>query len=188
MNNRENEEQALRIKELTSRIELLEKQVQTLGPAKKKLLIVLSSGTMDKAMVAFMVANWAVAMKYEVNIFCTLWALALLRKKNKMEGNTFLEKAAKIMMKKGPDNAVLSQMHMMGMGTSFMKQLLKQHNFSSLKESMASAQELGVQIYTCEKMMNVMGVKNEEIAEGVQTMSWVEFIEKMSEASVTLTF
>lgn len=83
-----------------------------------------------------------------------------------------LRKAAKIMMKKGPDNAVLSQMHMMGMGTKFMKQLMKQHNLFSLKEFMGTAQDLGVQVYTCEKMMGVMGITKEELADEAQTMSW----------------
>lgn len=173
---------------MTDRVAALEKQLEAIAVSKKKVMIFLGSGTLDRAMAAFMVANWAMAAGFEVAMYCTLWGLALIRKQNLLEGNTMLEKAAKVMMKKGPDNAILSQMHMLGMGTAFMKKLMKEHRFSTLKELMDAAADSGMEFYACETMMGIMGVKKEEIQDGVHCVGGLIYIKKMSEAAINLTF
>jgi peroxiredoxin family protein len=172
---------------LTTRIESLEGQVSQMQ-SKKKLMIFLCSGTLDRAVSAFTTSNLAVATGYQVDMFCTLWAISLFRKHSVFKDNTLLEKAAKIMLRRGPNNAVLSHMHMFGMGTAFMKKLMKQHNFSSLDELIKTAMEIGVQIYICDVMMNMMGVRKEELIDGVHFEGGMSYIKKMSEASTTLVF
>lgn len=170
--------------DLLARIETLEKKIALLTSSQKKLVIILTSSFMDKALVALTVANLAAVAGYEVNIFCTLWGVNLLRNTTTLKDNTLLEKAAKMMMKKGPDQAILSQMHMLGLGTKFMKALMKEHKSSSLKDLMETAIEMGVQFHACEMMIAMMGIKKEELIEHVKTMGGMDYVHCMSSASV----
>lgn len=180
-----NNDQEKVISELTSRIAALEKQIAVVpAPGGKKMMIFLMNGNMDTAFATFMVTNWAVAMGYEVGVYCTLWGLNLLRTKTDLHDNTLLEKTAKILMKKGPDKAILSQLHMFGIGTVFMKQLMKEHKFSSVKELIEAAMDIGVQFYACEVMMGLMGCRKDELYEKVQIIGGLDYMKKASEASI----
>ncbi|MEM4413363.1 MAG: DsrE/DsrF/DrsH-like family protein, partial [Candidatus Caldarchaeum sp.] len=46
-----------------------------------KLCIILSKGTLDMAYPAFMLANAAAVMGYEVHIFFTFWGMDVINKK-----------------------------------------------------------------------------------------------------------
>lgn len=178
------DEQAKYIEELTARVGVLEKKAAAHEAGSKSMTIFLTSNSLDKVTSALMVANWAASMGYQVTFYCSLWAVSLFRKKNIYKENSLLEKTAKLMMKPGPEKATLSQMHMMGMGTVFMKLLMKEHNFADLKTLMESAHDMGIKFYICETMMGLMGVKKEELVEEVQIISGLSYIEIMSKSSV----
>ena len=57
----------------------------------------------------------------------------------------------------------LSKMHMMGMGTSMIKGLMKKKKVASLPEMFKTAGELGIEINICEMSMDLMGFKREEM-------------------------
>ncbi|MHA1584412.1 MAG: FAD-dependent oxidoreductase, partial [Promethearchaeota archaeon] len=109
--------------------------------------IIVFSNDLDKAIATFIIANGAAAMGQEVNIFFTFWGLNLLRKNHKVKTKKkFIEKLFGKMMPRGTQKAKLSQMHMMGMGTSLIKNIMKKHNVSALDELIAAAQENGINL------------------------------------------
>lgn len=152
-----------------------------------KKTILLFSGDLDKALAAFIIANGAAAMGDEVTMFFTFWGLNALRKpKPPSVTKKLIEKMFGIMMPRGAEKLTLSKMHMGGMGTAMMKMVMKQKNVDSLPALIKSAQENGVQLLACSMSMDVMGLKQEELIDGVEIGGVATFIGEADESNATL--
>ncbi len=138
------------------------------GPG-KDLTMVVFSGEMDKAIAAFIIANGFASMGQKVTVFFTFWGLNLLRKDNppKVKKN-LIEKMFGWMMPRGTKKAVLSQMHMLGAGTAMIKGIMKKKNVDSLPEMLKTAQENGVHLLACQMSMDLMGIRREELLDGIE--------------------
>lgn len=154
----------------------------------KKTLLVFN-GDLDKALAAFIVANGAVAMGDEVTMFFTFWGLNILRKpKGPSVPKQFLDRMFGWMMPKGADKLKLSKLNMGGMGTAMMKMVMRQKNVQSLPELIRSAQDLGVQIVACSMSLDVMGLKPEELIDGVEIGGVGTFLGEVDESNATMVF
>jgi NADPH-dependent 2,4-dienoyl-CoA reductase/sulfur reductase-like enzyme/peroxiredoxin family protein/TusA-related sulfurtransferase/rhodanese-related sulfurtransferase len=141
--------------------------VAAAGP--KRFTNVVFSNDLDKALAAFIIANGAVTMGYEVTLFFTFWGLNVLRKNEPVTvKKTLIEKMFGIMMPRGPDKLKLSQMQMGGMGAAMIKGIMKQKNVLSLPELMQTALDNGVKLVACTMSMDLMGIKREELIDGVE--------------------
>lgn len=156
----------------------LKKKVEDLQGQENRLLMIVFSGDLDKHIAAMIIATGAAAMGMKVTLFYTFWGTAALRdpKKN-VKGKNFLSKMFGIMLPKGRNKTKLSNMHMAGMGTAMIKDLMKKKNVASLDELYEAAAALGVEINICEMSMDLMGFKYEEMIDypnmkvcGVATM------------------
>ena len=156
----------------------LKKKVEDLQGQENRLLMIVFSGDLDKHIAAMIIATGAAAMGMKVTLFYTFWGTAALRdpKKN-VKGKNFLSKMFGIMLPKGRNKTTLSKMHMAGMGTAMIKDLMKKKNVASLDELYEAAAALGVEINICEMSMDLMGFKYEEMIDypnmkvcGVATM------------------
>lgn len=131
---------------------------------KDQLTMVVFSGDLDKQIAAMIISTGAAAFDMKVKLFFTFWATAALRDpKKKVGGKNFLGKMFGMMLPKGAGKLKLSKMHMMGMGASMIKGLMKKKKVPSLPEMFKTAGELGVEINVCEMSMDLMGFKPEEL-------------------------
>ncbi|MBR5970258.1 MAG: FAD-dependent oxidoreductase [Lachnospiraceae bacterium] len=131
--------------------------------------IIVFDGDMDKVMASLIIANGAAAMGRKVTMFYTFWGLNALRKSNKVRvKKTLVEKMFGAMMPRGLSKLSLSKMNMMGMGKSMMKSVMRQKNVTSLEELMQSAMQNGVKMIACTMSMDVMGIREEELIDGVE--------------------
>ena len=139
-------------------------------PASKGKTIVVFSNDFDKAMAAFIIANGAAAMGSKVTLFFTFWGLNLLRKSEQVPvEKNLIEKMFGMMMPRGAAKTKLSKMNMMGMGTKMMQGIMKNKNVSSLTDLIDSALANGVNLVACSMSMDLMGIKEAELIDGVQT-------------------
>lgn len=149
--------------------------------------MIMFSGDLDKAMAGLIIANGAAAMGDEVTIFFTFWGLNILRKAQKIKvRKSFMEKMFGFMMPRGADKLGLSKMNMGGMGTTMMKDIMKKKRVSSLPELIESAQDLGVKFIACTMSMDIMGIKQEEIIDGVEYAGVATYLGEADEANVNL--
>lgn len=131
--------------------------------------IIVFDGDMDKVMASLIIANGAAAMGRKVTMFYTFWGLNALRKSNKVNvKKSFIEKMFGAMMPRGLGKLSLSKMNMLGMGKTMMKSVMRQKNVASLEELMQSAMAKGVKMIACTMSMDVMGIKEEELIDGVE--------------------
>ncbi len=131
--------------------------------------IIVFSGDFDKVMASFIIANGAAAMGRPVTIFFTFWGLTVLRKKpEKKLSKSFIEKMFGWMLPTGVKDLGLSRMNMAGMGTAMMKKIMNDKNVDSLEDLMKKAMQNGVKLMACSMSMDVMGIKAEELIDGVE--------------------
>ena len=149
--------------------------------------LVVFSGDLDKAMAAMIIASGAAAMGNDVTIFFTFWGLNLLRKpENVSVKKNILEAMFGWMMPRGARRATLSKMHMGGMGTAMMKKIMNDKNVDSLETLIQKAIRQGVKIVACTMSMDVMGIKPEELIEGVELGGVGAYLVDAEESNVNL--
>ncbi len=149
--------------------------------------MIMFSGDLDKAMAGLIIANGAAAMGDEVTIFFTFWGLNILRKAQKIKvRKTFMERMFGWMMPRGAEKLGLSKMNMGGMGTAMMKDIMRKKKVNSLPELIDSAQDMGVKFIACTMSMDVMGIKPEEIIDGVEYAGVATYLGEADEANVNL--
>ncbi len=161
--------------------------VQVGKPAGNKLSMVVFSGDLDKQLAAFIIANGAVAMGQEVSLFFTFWGLNALRKSNPPKRQKkFMDKMFGAMMPRGAEKLTLSQMHMAGMGTAMIKNVMKQHGVQSLPELIKSAQDSGVRLLGCTMTMDLLGMAQSDLLDGVELAGVATFLGEADQSGTTL--
>ena len=138
---------------------------------------VVFSGDLDKTIAAFIIANGAAAMGRKVTMFFTFWGLNILRKPGKVKvAKTFIEKMFGAMLPRGTTKLGLSRMNMGGAGAKMIRGIMKQKGISSLEELIDSAKAHGVRIVACQMSMDIMGIHQEELIDGVELGGVATFI------------
>ncbi|MEW9700908.1 DsrE/DsrF/DrsH-like family protein [Paenibacillus sp. SI8] len=153
----------------------------------EKTTIVLFSGELDKAIAAFIIANGAAAYDHEVTIFFTFWGLNALRKDQKVPVKKgLLEKMFGKMMPRGAEKLGLSKMNFGGMGPKMIKHVMKKHNALSLPQLIELAQEQGVKLIACTMTMDLLGLQQEELLDGIQYAGVAAYLGDAADAKVNL--
>jgi len=131
--------------------------------------MVVFSGDLDKAIASFIIANGAAAMGRKVTMFFTFWGLNILRKNQKVDvKKDFLEAMFGWMMPRGSKKLGLSKMNMGGLGTKMIRYIMQKKNVAALEDLILQAKTQGVNIVACSMSMDVMGIKEEELIDGVE--------------------
>ncbi|MEI6797003.1 MAG: DsrE/DsrF/DrsH-like family protein [Methanomassiliicoccales archaeon] len=132
-------------------------------PETKKVVIVVSEGTFDKAMMAMMMGNTAASMGMDVHIFHTFFGLSLLKKtaRPKLPG-------------------------MMRLFTGMFIKKMKKVGVEDYQAQIKMAQELGVHLYACSTTMELMGIKTEDMFDGVKVLGAAAFLGIATDADTSL--
>jgi len=139
--------------------------------------MVIFSGDLDKALAAFIIANGAASMGRKVTLFFTFWGLNILRKSTHVPvKKNLIEKMFGFMMPRGAGKLGLSRMNMGGMGAKMIKSIMKQKNVQSLEELIQAAMASGVRVLACQMSMDLMGIKEEELLDGVELAGVATFL------------
>jgi len=126
-------------------------------------------------------------MGRQVSIFCTFWGLNALRRPEKISvKKDFMSKMFCAMMPRGSQKLQLSKMNMGGMGAKMIRMVMKNKNVSSLEELIQMAMENGVEIVACSMSMDVMGIKEEELIDGVTIGGAAAMLANAEESDMSL--
>lgn len=156
------------------------------GLSSKKTFVVFS-GELDRVLAAFIIANGAVAMGSEVTLFFTFWGLNALRRGNPPPVEKgLLDKMFGMMMPRGAESLKLSSLNMMGAGTKMMRHVMKSKGVKSLPELIADAKAAGVRLVACSMSMDVMGIRKEELIDGVEVGGVAAFLEEADQSGTTM--
>ncbi|HZD79720.1 MAG TPA: DsrE/DsrF/DrsH-like family protein [Actinomycetota bacterium] len=134
----------------------------------KKLVIIASSGDLDKAWAQMIIATAGAAMEMETTIFFTFWGLFSLVKENvRVTGENWMQKMVAMMDHPGMQHLKLGKMNFVGAGPAMMKKLAREHSVASPGELLQMAVDMGVKLVPCQMTMDMLGLKREDMIDGV---------------------
>ena len=133
-----------------------------------KLVIFAWSGDLDKVWPTLILATTASAMAWEVTVFFTFWGLTPLVKNDvRITGQNWMQKMMSVMNRGGTEHLKLSKMNFAGAGPAMMKRLAREHKVASPQELLEIAREMGVRLVPCQMTMDLMGLRREDLVEGL---------------------
>jgi peroxiredoxin family protein len=176
---------------LMERIGTLEQRVAELEDApaqdiENNLSMVVFSGDMDKAIAAFIIATGAAAVGMDVSMFFTFWGLSAVKKQKIYSGKNMIEKAFTAALPAGTTQLGLSKMKFFGAGASIMRKLMKDHEVTSLSEMVEMAQEMGVKMTVCDMSRELLGVRDDELIDGLEMGGVAAFMGDAARSKVSL--
>lgn len=173
--------------ELSSTVQELQERLDKLEAKNSRLTMVLFSGDFDKVMAAFIIANGALAMGKEVTMFVTFWGLDAIKKPEMgSAGKNFLEKMVTWMRPKGPAKLPTSKMNFGGIGPRLFHYMMGQKNVEPLSSLIDMSREFGIKIIACQMSMDVMGIKKEDLIDGIEVGGVAAFLSESYGSNTTL--
>lgn len=156
------------------------------GMSKNKTLIMFSDD-LDRALATFVLANGAAATGHKVSIFFTFWGLNVIKKEKKPAvKKDFFGKMFSWMLPSDSRKLKLSKLSMCGIGDKMMRNIMRKKNISQLEELRQQAMESGVEFIACQMSMDMMGVHQEELIDGVTIGGVATYMNRAEDACVNL--
>ena len=161
-----------------------EKVRKVLSERKKRMALIASKGTLDMAYPPLILATTAAAMDIECSIFFTFYGLDIINKnKNK---NLKVPSLANPAMPIPLPNIIGALPGMTSVATMMMKSWMSKVNVPSITELLDISKETGVKLIACQMTMDVMGIKKEDLIDGIEVCGAAGFLEFAAEADITL--
>ena len=148
---------------------------------------ILFSDDLDKTLATFVLANGAAATGEKVTIFFTFWGLNAIKKEQKPDvKKDFFGKMFGMMLPSDSRKLKLSKMNMGGIGSKMMRHIMKRKGVDSLESLRRQAIDNGVEFIACQMSMDVMGVKREELLDGVSIGGVATYMDRADGANMNL--
>lgn len=140
------------------------------GVRRKGATVVVFSGEMDKVMAALVIANGAAAMGGTVTLFFTFWGINALRRERPVAvaGKSVLDRMFGRMLPRGLGALPLSKMNFGGVGRRLMTRQMAAKQLPNLPGLLGAARLAGVRLVVCTMSMEAMGIRAEELIDGVE--------------------
>lgn len=157
----------------------------------KRLAIISTHGSLDAAYPPLILATAAIAMDMEAAIFFTFYGLEIIKKGNadKLQVSPIANPA---MPQPIPGisvpNIVGVLPGMTAVATNMMNGWMKKANVAKLSELLAMAKEFDVRMIACQMSMDVMGIKKEDLIDGIEVAGAAAFLEYASNDAIALSF
>ena len=156
-----------------------------------RLAIISTHGSLDAAYPPLILATAAVAMDMEAAIFFTFYGLEIL-KKGKADKLQVSPIANPAMPQPIPGISVPNIIGvlpgMTAVATGMMNGWMKKAKVAKLSELLDMAIEMDVRMIACQMSMDVMGIKKEDLIDGVEVGGAATFLQYASENAIALSF
>ena len=151
-----------------------------------RLAIIAGHGTLDAAYPPLILATSAAAMDMEAGIFFTFYGLEILKKDyaDKLKVAPIANPAMPVPV----PNIVGMLPGMTAMATMMMNSMMKKANVAKVSELLDMALEFDVKLIACQMTMDVMGIKREDLIDGVDIGGAATFLEFASQNAIALSF
>lgn len=161
-----------------------QKQLSRVGSS---TTLVCFSDDLDRAIATLIIANGAAASGKKVTIFFTFWGLDVIKRRKKPAvRKDFYGKLFGFMMPSSSAGLGLSKMNYAGLGSKMMRRVMKKRNIDSLENMLDTAIENGIELVACQMSMDVMGIKAEELIDGVKIGGVATYLERTETANLNL--
>jgi peroxiredoxin family protein len=145
-------------------------------------------GDLDRLWPTTILATTAAASGMDVAVFFTFWGLfPLVREDKRITGTNWMTRALSMMNRGSAEHAGLSKLNMGGMGPMMMRKLAGEHGVAPPEELLEMAAELDVKLWPCQMSMDLMGLKREDLIDGLdEAVGAATALERMKRSAVSL--
>ncbi len=158
--------------------------VEEKGTRKKRIAIVASKGTLDMAYPPFVLATTAISMNMEAAIYFTFYGMNIIKKGT--YASLKVPPLANPAMPVPVPNIIGVLPGMTAMATAMMNSWIGRAKWPSIPEFINMARESGVRLIACTPTMEILGIKKEELIEGVEIAGASTFLEYAANADISL--
>ena len=157
-------------------------------PNRDQTTLVVFSADLDKVMASLIIANGAMAMGKPVVLFFTFWGLNVLRRSDAPAINKpFMDRMFGMMMPAGVSRLnSISKMSFAGMGAWLIRKVMRDKRVEEAAQLLKNLQDGGAQLIACQMSMDVMGIRHEEMIDGVELGGVAAFLDEAHQSAVTL--
>lgn len=153
----------------------------------EKLVIFAWSGELDKLWPTLILATTGAAMGKETTVFFTFWGLfPLIKNQVRLTGENWMQKMLSMMNRGGDQHLKLSKMNFAGAGPAMMNHLAREHHVASPHELMEMAKEMGVHLVPCQMTMDLLGLKRQELIDGLDEPAGATMALAEAQGAITL--
>ncbi len=148
----------------------------------KKMAIIASKGSLDMAYPPLILATTAAAMDMDVTIFFTFYGLEIVKK-----GQADNLQVVPLGNSSMPmPNIVGALPGMTAIATKMMKSMFKKHGVATIGQLLELAKESGVKLIACQMTMDVLGIKQSDIIDGVEFGGAATFMDIAADSQISL--
>jgi len=133
------------------------------------------------------IATGAAAAGLQTSMFFTFWGLSVI--KNKAGAKTekgFKQRMMQLMTPGSSEGLGTSKFNFFGMGSVLLRSMMGEQGIASLEELIVMARDLGVTMMACTMSMDAMGVRKEELVDGLEYGGVASFMASASRSRVSL--
>lgn len=154
--------------------------------ANKKMTIIASKGSLDMAYPPLILATTAAAMNVDTTIFFTFFGLEIIKKgvADKLKISPMGNPALPMPMPIPTLIAAMPGMELMA--TTMMKSMFSKHGVPTIGQLLDLAREAGVKLIACQMTMDVMGVKQSDIIDGVEFGGAAAWLDAAADSQINL--
>lgn len=135
----------------------------------EKLVIFAWSGDLDRVWPTLILATTGAAMGKETTVFFTFWGLfPLVKDEVRITGENWMQRMLSVLNHGGAGHLKLSKMNFAGAGKAMMMHLAEEHGIATPKELLELAREMGVRLVPCQMTMDLLGLRREDLVEGLE--------------------
>jgi tRNA 2-thiouridine synthesizing protein A len=153
-----------------------------------KLTLVVFSDDLDKVMASMIIANGAMAMGKPVSLFFTFWGLNVLRREHPPHiDKPLMDRMFGAMLPQGISHLdSISKLNNAGLGVKLLRKVMRDKHVDAPADLLATLVEGGAQLIACQMSMDVMGIRHEELIDGVEIGGVAAFLGEAQESGTTL--
>lgn len=149
---------------------------------KNRCAIIASKGTLDMAYPPLLLATGARSMGIEASIFFTLYGVNILKKNANLKVAPIANPAMPVPM----PNIIGTLPGMTSLASLMMKGMFKKQTVPTIKELLEMSRDTGVKLVACQMTLDVLGIKQKELIDGIEFGGLATFLEYGMGATVTL--
>ncbi len=151
---------------------------------RKRLALIASKGTLDMAYPPLILATSAIAMEMEAGIFFTMYGLNIIDKRRyqTLEVAPLANPALPVQM----PNMIGVLPGMGPLATKMMKSWFDRANVPSIPEFLQMALDGDVRLIGCKMTMDVMGVAQDDLIDGVEIGGSATYLDYAMDADIQL--
>lgn len=154
----------------------------------RKINFLIFSGSYDKALAAFIMANGARELDMDVTMFFAFWGLMLLRDPAKMslQDKNAYEKMLALSTPAGAEALPLSNMNMGGLGKMMLLDMMEDQQAPTLPDFIKGALNKKVRFCACRLSLEIMGFQPDELIPGVEVIDVKQYLQDATASDMQL--